>query len=230
MSTALFTPVIGQQGASNGTAQGGVYGVAMGGLGYQQAMAVYGMKLIVEQTQVPLVVDPAAEGTVTNLGDVSVSMILGADADATPVVSTSTTVPLVIDADSTGTVTNLGTATVPIQLSASSTATGRVTAAVTAAIKWVATATVVQRIVAAVTLPIGMLTASSVMLTIRGAITLAIKWLIGSRGRVGYRRVRGRDLSGVAILEQNQSGHAMPVRDQSGVGIRVKDDSEGRPW
>jgi hypothetical protein len=220
MSTALFTPVIGQQGASCGVAQGGVYGVAMGGLGYQQAMAVYGMKIIVEQTQVPLVVDPAAEGTVTNLGDVSVSMILGADADATPVVSTNTAVPLVIDADSTGTVTNLGTATVPIQLGASSTARGRVTAAVTAAIKWVATATVVQRIRATVTVPLRTLTTVVGTITNRAftAVPLPLVMFITSFAKQPPRVIR--------VLKNLSRTVVGPANDQSRPSVSVRDNSE----
>ena len=213
MSTALYVATIGQQGGAGGAGKGAVAGGLSGGYGYAETLNAYAMKWVVEQTRLVVNVDPeAVAGPVVAVeAEVNLPMLFNPEATATPRVTTSVPdAPLVVQWASAGSPKVKADATIPLQIGA--------------------TATVVQRIVAAVTLPIRMLTASSVMLTIRAAVIAAIKWVIGSRGRVGYRRVRGRDLSGVAILEQEQSGQAMPVRNQSQVGVRVKDDSEGRPW
>jgi hypothetical protein len=212
MSTALFTPVAGQQGCADGLGAALAGGVVSGTFGYADAETAYAMKQIVEQTRAAVLIGTDAQATARLEVDADIPLDIGTDATATARLEAAVAdVPLALAVDAVAAPKVAATATVPVMMGASAVAAPKVSASATVPIRLTAASSVVTRVTAAVVAALRLGTSSSVMPRIRAAVSAVLRWLVRSRGTVGgYDRVR--------------------VRDTSAPVVTMQDQSEGRPW
>lgn len=214
MSTALFTPIAGQQGTADGTGDGAPWGAVGGAMGYTAMFTIYAMKVIVEQTLVPVNVDP--------------------NAVAAPVVGVEAFVPLAavnVDPQATGTPRGrASTSAVPLRVGASSTATGRIRATAQAVIRWGAAATGRPRVIVQALIRLINVSATAIPRVIaQTSVPFPIKWVASSFAKQPPRVVRIlQNLSRTVIGPADDASRTKigPVADRTTPTVRVRDDSE----
>jgi hypothetical protein len=186
MSTALFTPVGGQQGTANGLGDGAIDGDSLGLLGYDHAVAAYSMKLLVEQTRAGLLIDATADATPIAAITATIPMTLDANLDGMIGIYANTNIPLIIDADGDITSTVTGVTEVILPSDAIVRGTPRSFAIASAMLSAETDVNITSRIYANTNIPVLLTGDVDGMITIRAAITaeLLLAPEVAATGRV----------------------------------------------